>query len=116
MFMNNRSMPEWLNMASYVLAGLSLVLVVVDAVILTNNQSLQADVNGRAQYINQSTQLAQLNTALIRTLATAALNNKDERLGNLLAAQGITYSSTPEANPSATTGPSAPAPKAPPKP
>ena len=114
--MDDRSTPGWLNTASLVLAGLSLVLVLVNAGLVLTNQTMQADVAGRAQFINQSAQLGQVNTALVRALATSAVNNKDDRLGDLLAKQGITYRVTPNANPTGTAGAGIPTPKLPPKP
>ncbi len=109
--MNDRSTPGWLNTTSLVLAGLSLVLVVANVAMLWTNQNLQTDVTGRAQYINQSNRLGQLNTALVNLLATSAVENKDDKLTELLTAQGISYRLAPNTG---QPGATAPTPKAPP--
>lgn len=116
MVMENRPMPGWLGTAALVLAGLSLVLVVANAALLVTNQNVQGDVNARAQYINQTNQLGQLNTTLVRALANAAVNAKDDKLTDLLTQQGITYRVTPNAAPAGTAGAGAAAPKTPGKP
>jgi len=80
---------------SVVLAALSLVLVVTNVVLVSNNQSIQADVNQRQQFINQSMQLSRVNEALVRALASEAVNAKDDKVRDLLAQQGITVTVTP---------------------
>jgi hypothetical protein len=74
-------------------------MVVTNVVLVSNNQSIQAEVNQRQQFINQSIQLSRLNEALVRLLATAAINAKDDKLRNLLAQQGITVTFTPNTAP-----------------
>jgi hypothetical protein len=81
------------------LASLALVLVVVNAALSVSNRSTQAEVNQRQQFINGNLQLTRVTETLVRTIAAAAYNTKDETLRNLLAQHGITYTITPNAPP-----------------
>jgi hypothetical protein len=72
------------------LSGITLVLVVVYIILAQDNRSIQAEVNQRQQFINQSIQLGRVNEALIRAIATTANANGDEKLRELLAQSGIT--------------------------
>ena len=103
----------WVYWVAVGLSGLTLLLVVAYIVLVQDNRTVQAQVNQRQQFINQSTQLSRVNEALIRALATAAISNKDDRLRDLLAQNGITINAVGEAIPSS----GAPAPlSAPPAP
>lgn len=71
------------------LAGITLILVVVYLVTTEQNRRVQAEVNQRQQFINQSIQFGRVNEALIRALASAATADKDDKLRDLLAQNGI---------------------------
>ncbi|MGH7076320.1 MAG: hypothetical protein ACREFD_19290 [Stellaceae bacterium] len=107
-----------------------MVLVIAYIVLAQENRSTQADVNRRQQFINQSIQLGRINDNLIRTIAMAAIKDKDDKLRGLLTRNGITINMpmrpggtkrppqvaapTPKSKPPATSlPPSAPAKKAP---
>lgn len=77
------------------LAGISVVLVVVNGIIFLVNQSAQAEINQRQQFINQSAQLGRVQEGLVRALAQSAANNKDDQLRDLLAQYGVTYTVNP---------------------
>src|SRR5712692_10304603 len=81
---------SWLNRLLVALSGITLVLVVAYIVLIQENRSVQAEVNQRQQFINQSIQLGRINDALIRALATTAVDNKDDKLRELLVQNGIT--------------------------
>src|SRR6266436_4466402 len=85
---------RWLYWVTAGLSGLALALVVAYIILVQDNRSVQADVNRRQQFINQSIQLGRINEALIRALAAAAVNNKDDKLRDLLAQNGITINPT----------------------
>jgi hypothetical protein len=91
----------WLYWIAVGLSGLTLVLVVTYIVLVQENRSVQAEVNQRQQFINQSIQLGRVNEALIRALAAAALTSKDDRLRELLTQNGITINAAGEAVPAA---------------
>ena len=85
---------SWLYRLSAALSGITLVLVIVYIVLIQDNRSVQAEVNQRQQFINQSIQLGRINDALIRALAAAAVENNDDKLRDLLAQNGITINPT----------------------
>ncbi|HVJ54957.1 MAG TPA: hypothetical protein VM689_21030 [Aliidongia sp.] len=78
------------------MAAVSLALVVVNGAMFTSNQSAQAEVNNRQQFINQSVQIARVEEGLAKALAAVATNG-DDKVRDLLAEQGITYTVTPPA-------------------
>jgi hypothetical protein len=81
---------SWLYRLLVALSGITLILVVVYIILIQDNRSVQAEVNQRQQFINQSIQLGRINDALIRALATTAVSSKDDKLRDLLAQNGIT--------------------------
>jgi hypothetical protein len=80
----------WIDRIVLALSGITLILVVVYLIMIEQNRSVQAEVNQRQQFINQSIQFGRVNEALVRALATAAVNDKDDKLRDLLAQNGIT--------------------------
>jgi hypothetical protein len=84
----------WLYRLLVALSGITLILVVAYIVVIQDNRSVQAEVNQRQQFINQSIQLGRINDALIRAVATTAVTNKDDKLRDLLAQNGITINPT----------------------
>ena len=85
---------SWLYRLLVALSGITLILVVVYIVVIQDNRSVQSEVNQRQQFINQSIQLGRVNDALIRALAATAVSNKDDKLRDLLAQNGITINPT----------------------
>jgi hypothetical protein len=79
----------WLYRILVALSGITLILVVVYIVVIQDNRAIQAEVNQRQQFINQSIQLGRFNDTLIRALAAAAADSKDDKLRNLLAQNKI---------------------------
>ena len=72
-----------------VLAGLCVSLVIVDAVIAVNNETLQGEVNQRQQILNQAPTLNRLNDILMRALGDAELKTKDDQLRDMLSQHGL---------------------------
>jgi len=91
----------WLYWMAVALSALAMALVVAYIVLVQDNRAVQAEVNRRQQFINQSIQLGRINEALIHALATAAVSNKDDKLRDLLADNGITINASGEPVPSA---------------
>ena len=81
---------SWLYRLLVALSVITLVLVVVFIILVQDNRSIQAEVNQRQQFINQSIQLGRVNEALIRALASTATASGDEKLRDLLTQSGIT--------------------------
>jgi hydrogenase-4 membrane subunit HyfE len=71
-------------------SALVLALVLVNVFLFRANTSIQQEINERQIYIQQSLQLEGLYRDMVRALAELAVQNKDERLRALLAAQGLT--------------------------
>ena len=102
----------WLYWMTVALSAAAGALVVAYIILVQDNRTVQAEVNRRQQFINQSIQLGRINEALIRGLAAAAVSNKDDKLRDLLADNGITINAAGEPVPSASapaekTGPAA---------
>jgi hypothetical protein len=85
---------SWLYRLLVALSGITLALVVAYIVLIQDNRSVQAEVNQRQQFINQSIQLGRINDTLIRALAAAVVENNDDKLRELLAQNGITINPT----------------------
>ncbi len=79
-----------------VLAVIGLVLVVANVLLAMGNQSVQADVTERQQFIAQSIQLEQLNRQVVAVLANMAMKSNDEQLKKLLADSGVALGQNPE--------------------
>ena len=80
----------WVYRVVLALSGITFILVIVYLFVAQQNRAVQAEVNQRQQFINQSIQFNRVNDALIRALAAAAVSEKDDKLRNLLAQNGIT--------------------------
>jgi len=92
---------EWLYRVVVGLSGFSLILVIAYIILVQDNRSVQLEVNQRQQFINQSVQLSRVNDALVRAVAAAAVSNKDDKLRDLLAQNGITINAAGEPVPAA---------------
>ena len=79
------------------LAGLILILVLVNVLLSLGNQSLRLDVTERRQFITQSVQLEDLHREIVAALASIAVKDNDEQLKSLLASQGISFVGNPKA-------------------
>ena len=95
----------WQHRVLVVLGVLALVLVIANGLLFTHNRSVQLEVNGRQQYLQQTVGLESLYRDIVKALAELGVKNNDPQLLQMLAAQGINVSVTPSA---------APAPAAPP--
>ncbi len=103
---------RWLYWITVGMASLAGALVVAYIILVQDNRAVQAEVNRRQQFINQSTQLGRINEALIRALAATAVSNQDDKLRDLLADNGITINASGEPVPSASAAPEKTAPTA----
>jgi hypothetical protein len=89
----------WVYWIAVGMSGLTLLLVASYIVLVQDNRTVQAEVNQRQQFINQSIQLGRVNEALIRALASAAVSHNDDRLRELLTQSGVTINAAGEAAP-----------------
>jgi hypothetical protein len=74
-----------------VLAGLCLVLVLINGVLALNNETARLQVNRRQLAINSSVQEARQNQDLIQMLAMASARSNDTAIRDLLARNGVTF-------------------------
>jgi hypothetical protein len=88
------------------LAALALLLAVANMVMFSQNRATQAEVTGRAQFIQQAAQLEPLYREMVKALGELAVRNNDTQLRDMLAKQGITVTLNP-----APAAPAAPAPE-----
>ena len=79
------------------LAGLILILALVNVLLSFGNQSLRQQVTERQQFITQSIQLDGLHREIVTALASIAVKNNDEQLKSLLASLGISFVGSPRA-------------------
>ena len=101
-------MEGWLERLLVALSVITLILVVAYIVLVQDDHTMQAEVNQRQQFINQSIQLGRVDEALIKALAANA--GKDDKLRELLAQNGISINATTGAPERETAPPPAPAP------
>jgi predicted Holliday junction resolvase-like endonuclease len=78
-----------------ILAVLSFILVAVNIMLALGNQSLQAEVTERQQFIAQSMQRGQLARQVVAALANMAMKSNDEQLKKLLVSSGVTLGPEP---------------------
>lgn len=84
------------------LAGVSLVLVIVNIVLAVIDRNAQAEVNRRQQQIAQAAQLEAVAKVMTRALTTQAEASQDKQLQDLLANAGISGAAPPKPAASAT--------------
>jgi len=80
--------PAW-ETVTMTLAGLSLVLVILNAGLVLRNQSVQFTLSERQQVINQGLQFARIRQVLAQYVANAAMAKNDRELSDLLTRHGI---------------------------
>jgi hypothetical protein len=96
--------------AATVLAGLCLLLVLLNGFLARSNASTRREVNQRQLSINEWIREARQNQDLIQMLATASARSNDTAIRDLLARNGVTFSVNRPA-PTAEGGANAPQPK-----
>ena len=88
------------------LGALALLLVIVNALMFTQNRSSQGQMAQRQQFIQQTVPLESLYREIVKALAEMAVKGNDRQVMDMLTAQGINVS----VNPPAATAPPAPVP------
>ncbi|MEO5734589.1 MAG: hypothetical protein ABIN96_13045 [Rubrivivax sp.] len=85
-------MKAWQFGVTTALGVAALGLVTTEVVLASGNRTLQAEINQRQQYLQQSVQLEGLYREMVRALAERAASSGDDALRDLLAHNGIRYS------------------------
>lgn len=99
----------WVYWALVGMSAIALVLVVVNLILGQSIRSVQAEVNQRQQFINQSIRLNQINQELIRLIAQTAIKDNDSKLHDVLTRNGITVNVSAPPPDGAAAAPTAPA-------
>jgi len=89
------------------LAAIGVLLAIANMILFSQNRAAQAEVTGRAQFIQQAAQLEPLYREMVKALSELSVRNNDAQLRDMLAKQGIMVSTTPPPQPA----PAAPAPE-----
>ena len=84
-------------------AALVIFLILTDMIFFEWNRTLQAEVNSRAQFIQQTVQLEALHRDIVNAIANLSVRNKDDALKAILSQQGITINVAPQATPAPST-------------
>jgi hypothetical protein len=71
------------------LGVLTIALALTNAVLFTQNRTVQQEVNARQQYVQQSASLEGLYRDIVKALAELAVKSNDAPLLQMLASQGI---------------------------
>jgi hypothetical protein len=104
-------LKAWQHRVLVALGVLALVLVAGNAYVFIQNRSVQADIQARQQYLQQTVGLESLYRDIVKALAELGVKNNDPQLLQMLASQGINVSVTPAA-PAPAAPPAVPAPPA----
>lgn len=84
--------------------ALALLATLANIGLVRGNRALQADANGRAQFVQQTVQLQGLYQDIVKAIADLSVRNKDEALRDVLTQEGITVSINPPADAAAAKG------------
>lgn len=72
-----------------VAGSIAILLALANMYLFQGNRALQAEVNTRAQYIQQSIALESLYREMVQGLADRAVRTRDDQIRDLLSAEGI---------------------------
>ena len=86
---------RWQYWLLILVAASALVLGVINAILFVENRGIQAEVNNRQQFVQQSIQLEVLYREMAKALADLSARDNDEQLRSLLKAHGITFTMNP---------------------
>lgn len=70
----------------------SMALAIGNAILFTQNRSAQAEINVRAQFLQQSVQLEVLYRNIVKAIAELSVKSNDPKLMEILSTQGISVS------------------------
>ena len=93
---------SWRAWSVTVLATAALLVALADMALVLTNRNARRETDEQQQFIQQTAQLNGIGETLIRQIARAAVEDKDEQLRDLLISQGFhihTTAGTPTAAP-----------------
>lgn len=74
----------------------AVILTAFNVTVQQGNLRIQEEITARQQFLQQSMQLENLYREIAQAAGTLAARNNDEALREMLAAQGITVTGTPQ--------------------
>jgi hypothetical protein len=87
-------MVRWQHHLLSALGAAALLMVLVNALLFTLNRDAQNALNQRQQFIQQTVPVEALYREIVKSLAEVAVKDKDKPLLDMLAAQGLTITSS----------------------
>ena len=88
--------PTWLDRMTAIGGALVLVLVIVTVFVAAHNRGLQTNVAEGQAKLTSAQAAGNVNSTLIRLLASAAADNSDDAIKSLLSANGVTFKQGPK--------------------
>ena len=83
-------LSKWQHNLLVGLGALAVLLVIANGVLFTQNRAVQAAINNRQAFVQQTVPLEGLYNDIVKTLAQMGVKSNDRQLLNMLAAQGLT--------------------------
>jgi Tfp pilus assembly protein PilV len=80
---------SWFNLMAIFFGVAALILALGDLALVIINRSARRETDEQRQFIQQTAQLNGISETLIRQIARAAVEDKDEQLRDLLISQGF---------------------------
>ena len=85
---------RWQHHLLSALGAAALLMVLVNALLITLNRDAQNALNQRQQFIQQTVPVEALYRDIVKSLAEVAVKDKDKPLLDMLAAQGLTITAS----------------------
>lgn len=102
-----RNLRRWLGSKTVtLLTAAALLLALADMALVLSNRVARREFDERRQFIDQTAQLNRVNESLVRQIARAAIDEKDQKLRDLLTRHGIRIEGDPPSGPVASAAPS----------
>ncbi|HTQ35309.1 MAG TPA: hypothetical protein VMI30_14170 [Stellaceae bacterium] len=95
---------SWLFRGATGFAGAALLLALANLGLVLTNRSLRHQTDERQQFLQQTAQLNGINETLVRLIAHAAIDEKDQPLRDVLVSHGFRFE-TEAPSPAATPSP-----------
>jgi hypothetical protein len=103
----NSMLSKWQYSLLVVLGALALLLAIANGVLFTQNRTLQAALNQRQAFVQQTVPLEGLYNDIVKTLAQMGVKGNDREVLNMLAAHGLTVTVNAPAADAAASAPAA---------
>jgi DNA-binding sugar fermentation-stimulating protein len=85
-------------LSATILSAVALLLALGDTVLVLTNRSARRQTDEQRQFLQQTAQFNGVNENLVRQIARAAVEDKDQALRDLLVSHGIKIQTEPAAS------------------